>query len=353
MEYRGSCHCGRIGFAVEGELAQAMECNCSICTKRGSLLWFVPRASLQLKTPAANLSTYTFNKHQIKHHFCSACGCAPFRRRAELLQVHVADAFMLQRRRELTLGEAGPARGRNGTRVDQQCDFCTLELIKHRSRFGLLVGPAGSGKSLVLGEFARRQRAAGAAVALVDAAGQSATELLAEITAAWGCNPSAIETPAALWRAATDRLAELRLEQVPTVVALDDLDRASRDALTVVERLLQVTDVEFTVVAAAGETTVARLGSRLVDQVELRIELALWTTEDTRDYLQASLQAAGLERPSFAERAVERLFQLTGGAPRRVSHLAQLALIAGAGQNLTQIDEQTVLAVHDELSAAR
>ena len=78
MEYRGSCHCGRIGFAVEGELAQVMECNCSICTKRGSLLWFVPRASLQLKTPAANLSTYTFNKHQIKHHFCSACGCAPF-----------------------------------------------------------------------------------------------------------------------------------------------------------------------------------------------------------------------------------------------------------------------------------
>jgi hypothetical protein len=78
MEYRGSCHCGRIGFAVEGELAQVMECNCSICTKRGSLLWFVPRASLQLKTPPANLSTYTFNKHRIKHHFCSACGCAPF-----------------------------------------------------------------------------------------------------------------------------------------------------------------------------------------------------------------------------------------------------------------------------------
>ena len=36
-----------------------------------------------------------------------------------------------------------------------------------------------------------------------------------------------------------------------------------------------------------------------------------------------------------------------------MNQLAQLALVAGAGQNLAQIDEQTVLAVHEELSAAR
>lgn len=78
MEYRGSCHCGRIRFTVSGELKEVMECNCSICTKRGSLLWFVPRASFELRTPASDVSTYTFNKHQIKHHFCAVCGCAPY-----------------------------------------------------------------------------------------------------------------------------------------------------------------------------------------------------------------------------------------------------------------------------------
>ncbi len=256
----------------------------------------------------------------------------------------------------LTQSPFTPATSRRLVDRHPQCGEALARLdylLDNKSRLGLLVGPPGSGKSLVLGEFARRQRAAGAAVALVNATGLSATELLAEITAAWGSNPSAAETTATLWRAATDRLAELRLEQVPTVVALDDLDRASRETLTIVERLLQITDVECTIVAAAGEGSVSRLGARLLDQVELRIELTLWTTDDTRDYLQASLQAAGLERPIFAERAVERLFQLSGGAPRRVGQLAQLALIAGAGQNLTQIDEQTVLAVHDELSAAR
>jgi hypothetical protein len=78
MIYKGSCHCGEISFEVEGELEQVTQCNCSICSKRGSLMWFVPRANLNLLTPEENLSTYTFNKHKIKHRFCAKCGCAPF-----------------------------------------------------------------------------------------------------------------------------------------------------------------------------------------------------------------------------------------------------------------------------------
>ncbi len=76
--YKGSCHCGQIAFEVEGDLEQVIQCNCSICSKRGSLLWFVPHANFNLLTPMENYATYTFNKHKIKHHFCPKCGCAPF-----------------------------------------------------------------------------------------------------------------------------------------------------------------------------------------------------------------------------------------------------------------------------------
>jgi hypothetical protein len=41
-------------------------------------LWFVPREKLRLLTPESDLTTYTFNKHKIKHRFCPTCGCAPF-----------------------------------------------------------------------------------------------------------------------------------------------------------------------------------------------------------------------------------------------------------------------------------
>lgn len=78
MAYKGSCHCGNTTYDVDGEIEQVIECNCSICTKKGYLLWFVPRASLHVHSQVEDLSTYTFNKHHIQHRFCAACGAAPF-----------------------------------------------------------------------------------------------------------------------------------------------------------------------------------------------------------------------------------------------------------------------------------
>ncbi|RZT04407.1 Uncharacterized conserved protein [Duganella sp. CF402] len=78
MKYTGSCHCGQIKFEAEGEIGTALACNCSICQRKGSLLWFVPRDQLRLLTPPENISTYLFNKHVIKHHFCANCGIHPY-----------------------------------------------------------------------------------------------------------------------------------------------------------------------------------------------------------------------------------------------------------------------------------
>jgi len=78
MKHAGSCHCGRIAFELEGEVDKAMDCNCSMCRRRGGLLAFFPREALRLSTPEADMATYTFNKHALKHHFCPACGISPF-----------------------------------------------------------------------------------------------------------------------------------------------------------------------------------------------------------------------------------------------------------------------------------
>lgn len=78
MKYTGSCHCGGIRFSVEGELDGAMACNCSICSRKGSLLWFVPRERLELHTWEDGAAAYTFNKHAIRHRFCKTCGIHPY-----------------------------------------------------------------------------------------------------------------------------------------------------------------------------------------------------------------------------------------------------------------------------------
>ena len=78
MKYTGSCHCGGIKFEVEGDFREALACNCSICKRKGSLLGFVPQDKLKMLTPKERMSTYTFNKHIIRHHFCPTCGMHPY-----------------------------------------------------------------------------------------------------------------------------------------------------------------------------------------------------------------------------------------------------------------------------------
>ena len=76
--HEGSCHCGRIAFTVEGEVSEVIDCNCSMCRRKGALLAAFPRDALKLKTPESDMGTYRFNKHKIEHHFCLACGVATF-----------------------------------------------------------------------------------------------------------------------------------------------------------------------------------------------------------------------------------------------------------------------------------
>lgn len=78
MIHQGSCHCGAIAFEAEGDLEQVIACNCSICSKRGALHWFIPTEHFRLLTPPEQMGTYTFNKHIIQHRYCLKCGCAPY-----------------------------------------------------------------------------------------------------------------------------------------------------------------------------------------------------------------------------------------------------------------------------------
>lgn len=77
MKYSVSCHCGNIAYEVEGDLQQAIECNCTHCSRKGYLLWFVPRSQATFRTGEGGMSEYQFNKHVIRHKFCPECGCAP------------------------------------------------------------------------------------------------------------------------------------------------------------------------------------------------------------------------------------------------------------------------------------
>jgi len=226
-------------------------------------------------------------------------------------------------------------------------------LVQERRRLGLLVGPSGSGKSMLFEVFADQLRRGGASVAKFSLLGIEPVEMLWSLAAGWGLSPVASQGVASLWRSVTDRLAEYRYQQLHAVALLDDADQADARVLRQVARLTRLDgspDLRLTLVLAGRNEGMAKLDSRLLDLAELRIEVETWEQSDTQDYLDSRLAQAGRRSSVFTEPAVAKLHELAHGVPRRAAQLADLALLAGAGQELQQIDADVVEDVYRELA---
>ncbi|MEL7010961.1 MAG: GFA family protein [Cyanobacteria bacterium J06588_4] len=78
--YHGGCHCGSVRFQVLIDHFTALDCNCSICRKKGFLHLIVPAKNFQLLQGEEHLTNYRFNTKVAQHIFCSHCGIHAFYR---------------------------------------------------------------------------------------------------------------------------------------------------------------------------------------------------------------------------------------------------------------------------------
>jgi len=76
--YQGGCHCGRVRFRVTGDLGRVVDCNCSMCAKKGFLHLIVAPEAFELVSGRDDLTTYRFNTGVARHTFCRHCGIHPF-----------------------------------------------------------------------------------------------------------------------------------------------------------------------------------------------------------------------------------------------------------------------------------
>ena len=70
----GGCHCGAVRYRVTVRGRNGVECNCSMCAKKGYLHLIVPEVDFELLQGADSITSYTFGTLSAKHHFCSRCG---------------------------------------------------------------------------------------------------------------------------------------------------------------------------------------------------------------------------------------------------------------------------------------
>ena len=77
--YAGSCHCGKVRYRVNADIeGPLITCNCSICSRSGTVLTFAPADQFALEQGSDALTDYQFHKKNLHHLFCSTCGVRSF-----------------------------------------------------------------------------------------------------------------------------------------------------------------------------------------------------------------------------------------------------------------------------------
>jgi general secretion pathway protein A len=80
----------------------------------------------------------------------------------------------------------------------------------------------------------------------------------------------------------------------------------------------------------------------------LGIEVKPLERQQTESYVQKRLESSGRRQAVFRADAIDQLQQLTGGVPREINRLCDLALLAGMNESLTAIGRDLIEALAGE-----
>jgi len=225
-------------------------------------------------------------------------------------------------------------------------------LIENGHRLGLLSGAAGLGKSVLLDRFVREVSCTGVETLKLHLADVTPREFLWELAAGLGTNPRIDAAEFALWRQIVDRLDQLAALDKRMVWIGDDAHRTDSEVLALLNRLARregPAPLPLTLLLAVRSGHERALGESLSDLLDLHVELDPWTAEEVSGYLADAFAREGLNRSPFSGEAVEMIHRLSGGVARRVNRMAELALLAGAGLELEELDAEVIEEVYEEL----
>lgn len=141
-----------------------------------------------------------------------------------------------------------------------------------------------------------------------------------------------------------------------TLLCFDDAHLLSEDAmLHVVQPLLNLAESEDHVMLSmllVGQPVLSakiRKLHQISERIAVTTALRGFTAAETSDYVRTSLMQAGGRSDIFSANALQRLYEITAGNPRRINRLSDMALLVGFAEQLDQITDGQIDAVSAEL----
>jgi general secretion pathway protein A len=109
----------------------------------------------------------------------------------------------------------------------------------------------------------------------------------------------------------------------------------------------------FTLVLVGERTLLGRVGRipQLNDRIGIKALLRPLSREETAGYVAQRLETAGTTDTIFDAGALDTLFEQSGGVPRKINRLCDLALLVACADGLSAVTPSEIEAVVDELVA--
>jgi type II secretory pathway predicted ATPase ExeA len=144
-------------------------------------------------------------------------------------------------------------------------------------------------------------------------------------------------------------LDELGRSDKQEILVLDEGHRLPRESLDEL-RLLSNLDFDrtppFALVLAGQpplrETLAMPELASLAQRLPMRASLSPLTAQETVDYLDRRLRAAGAQATIFRPGAADKVFERSGGVPREINNVATAALLVAAAANKKHVDVREV-----------
>lgn len=226
-------------------------------------------------------------------------------------------------------------------------------LVEAGGRSGLVVGPRGTGKSMVLRVFAAEVRASGHEAILIDVTGLDRVQFLERLVQRLGVTSRARGRSIGLWTEVSDALSGRALALRPTVLIVDHLDRALSDCQQMVERLSTRDG------SRAAETWILALSGRLFPLVprawrerhDLRIDLAALSEDESHAFVRSLLNALGRSH-DLLDSAAAAIVAAAHGSPADLCRASEVALMLADGPH-PRVSGEAFEAILQELRGLR
>lgn len=234
-------------------------------------------------------------------------------------------------------------------------------LIENRKGAGVLVGSTGSGKTYLTEVLAQQlSETQGPFVQLLFPQ-MSPPELLAYLAVELGADPAHVGSETGgvdrTIREIERQLVQFSERGRHPVIVIDEAHLIDDVQVFQALRLLlnfQQRQAGFSLILSGQTELLCEIQriAQLEERLAVKCVLRPLGEEETISYVSWRLQSAGATKPIFEPEAMFALFELSGGNPRRINRICDLALLVGFADETPSISAMQIEAVSEELTVA-